>query len=165
MQPKEALQTKVVKTKSTIKEQPQNLDSHHMDTEHEREKPNELSRNRHGRGWKSLVKDAVETPPLRSVVTANIHVDEDAHMGNIHLKRSSPPRPIVQRKRRRPDEKLHIKVYFNFLWNFFCPIQFYFFYCFAYIVCTSASWSQFFCVQEMINKESVSHSTCYICLI
>ncbi|KAK1382754.1 putative PWI domain, nucleotide-binding alpha-beta plait domain-containing protein [Heracleum sosnowskyi] len=103
------VQPKEVKTKSTIKEQAQNLDSHHMDAEHEREKPNELSRNRHGRGWKSLVKDAVETPPLRSVVTANIHVDEDAHMKVSHLKRSSPPRPVVQRKRRRPDEKLHIK--------------------------------------------------------
>lgn len=115
MQPKEASLNEVVKTKSTIKEQAQNLDSHHMDAEDEREIPNELSRNRHGRGWKSLVKDAVETPPLRSVVTANIHVDEDAHMKINHLKRSSPPRPVVQRKRRRPDEKLHIKVYFNFL--------------------------------------------------
>ncbi|XP_074357306.1 uncharacterized protein LOC141697023 isoform X2 [Apium graveolens] len=107
VQPKEALLNEVVKTKSTIKEQAQNLDSHQMVTEPETRNPNELSRNRHGKGWKSLVKDAVETPPLRSVVTANIHVDEDAHMENNHLKRSSPPRPIVQRKRRHPDEMLH----------------------------------------------------------
>ncbi|KAL1827896.1 hypothetical protein ACET3Z_006308 [Daucus carota] len=108
VQPKEALLSEVVKTKSTFKEPAQNIDSHHMDTEHEREKPNELSRSRHGRGWKGLVKDAIEPPPLRSVVTANIHDNEDAHMIN-HMERSSPQRPVTQRKRRRPDEKLHVK--------------------------------------------------------
>ncbi|XP_017243691.1 serine/arginine-rich SC35-like splicing factor SCL30 isoform X4 [Daucus carota subsp. sativus] len=45
------------------------------------------------------------------MVTSNTLVDEDAHIKDDHLKVSLQSRPILQRKRHRPDERNPMKVY------------------------------------------------------
>lgn len=111
VQPRDALLNEVAKEKSTLKEQRTKIDTRHMGTEQEREKPNKLSRSRRGRQWKGIVEDAVETTPLLSMVTSNACVDEDVHMKVDHLK-LSPSQPILQRKRHRPDERILMKVFY-----------------------------------------------------
>ncbi|WOG95715.1 hypothetical protein DCAR_0415042 [Daucus carota subsp. sativus] len=80
-------------TKPTFREQPTKIDTHHMDAEQERQKPNKLSRSRLG----------------GHMVTSNTLVDEDAHIKDDHLKVSLQSRPILQRKRHRPDERNPMK--------------------------------------------------------
>ncbi|KAL1818812.1 hypothetical protein ACET3Z_013681 [Daucus carota] len=110
-------------TKPTFREQPTKIvpdgpvGTHHMDAEQERQKRNNLSRSKFGGQWKGIVKDAVETPPLRSMVTSNTLVDEDAHIKDDHLKVSLQSRPILQRKRHRPDERNPMKVRRGFFWK------------------------------------------------
>lgn len=112
VQSKDSCPNEVVKTKSMSREPAGRIDSHHLDSETEREKPNKLSRSRHGREWKGLVKNADEPPPLRSAVTANFHVEEATHLKVDQAKRSPSPRPKFQRKR-RPDERPQMKVSFD----------------------------------------------------
>lgn len=111
MQPSDALPNEVANSKSTLKEQPTKKDTRHMDAEQEREKPNKVLRSRHGRQWKGIVVDAVESTPLRCMVASNNRVDEDVHMKVDHLK-LSPSQPILQRKRHRADERIPMKVFY-----------------------------------------------------
>lgn len=92
------------------REQAGGIDSHHLESEPEREKPNKLLRSRHASERKSLVRNADEPPPLRSAVTANFNVEEDSNQKVGHTKRSPSPRPKVERKRRRPDERSQVKI-------------------------------------------------------
>lgn len=78
-----------------------------LDSEPEKEK-NMLSRNRHNREWKGLVRGADEPPLLRSIVTTNVNVEGTHH--KVGHARQSPPRSVIQRKRSWPDEQTDIKV-------------------------------------------------------
>ncbi|KAL8092137.1 hypothetical protein AgCh_034433 [Apium graveolens] len=108
VQPSDALLNEVAKEKSSPKEQPTKIDTCHMDAEQEREKPNKLLRNRHGRQWKGIVEYAVETIPLHSMVTINNRMDEDVQMKVDHLKLSLS-QPILQRKRHWANERIPLK--------------------------------------------------------
>lgn len=85
-------------------------DSDHLDSEAERERSNKVSRSRHSREWKGLVRNTDEPPPLWSVVTANANIEEGSHHKVGRVKQSS--RQIIQRKRSRPDEQHQVKVCF-----------------------------------------------------
>ncbi|KAM7476711.1 hypothetical protein LguiB_023954 [Lonicera macranthoides] len=92
--------------KPTCEEQAGRNGYHKLDSEPEREK-NMLSKNRHNREWKGLVRGADGPPLLRSIVTTNVNV-EGTHRKVGHA-RQSPPRPVIQRKRSRPDDLTEIK--------------------------------------------------------
>lgn len=95
------------KTKPMIGDQAKKYVSH-LDSEPDREKSNKLPRSRHSREWKGLVRDADEPPPLRSIVTANVNMEEETHRKVGHARQTSP-RPAIQRKRNRPDERYQMK--------------------------------------------------------
>uniref|UniRef100_A0A2N9IGK9 RRM domain-containing protein n=1 Tax=Fagus sylvatica TaxID=28930 RepID=A0A2N9IGK9_FAGSY len=84
--------------------QVEKIDSHHSDSESEREKSNKLSRSRHNREWKGLVRDAAEPPPLRSSDIDKMHYEEKPNRRVSRAKRSPSPRSF-QRKRSQPDER------------------------------------------------------------
>lgn len=100
----------MLKAKPTAGDQSGRIDSHHMDSESERVQPNKESKSRHRREWKGLVRDAAEPPPLRSSEIEKIHSEEKTHQRASRTRRSSSPRPVVQRKRTRPDERENMKV-------------------------------------------------------
>lgn len=108
--PQESYLDEVLKAKPTAGDQSGKNDSLHMDSESERVKPNKESKSRHRREWKGLVRDAAEPPPLRSSEIEKIHLEEKTHQRVSHARRSSSPRPVVQRKRTRPYERENIKV-------------------------------------------------------
>ncbi|KAE8720788.1 hypothetical protein F3Y22_tig00018107pilonHSYRG00003 [Hibiscus syriacus] len=81
--------------------------SHQLDTDSERAKTTKVSRNRHNREWKGLVRDAADPPPLRSSVVENIRFEEKSSH-KVSLGRSTSPCP-TQKKRSRPDERHPIK--------------------------------------------------------
>ena len=89
--------------------QVEKIDSHHSDSESEREKSNKLSRSRHNREWKGLVRDAAEPPPLRSSDIDKMHYEEKPNRRVSRAKRSPSPRSF-QRKRSQPDERENKKV-------------------------------------------------------
>ncbi|XP_040991152.1 uncharacterized protein LOC121238373 [Juglans microcarpa x Juglans regia] len=103
-QPQESHMEEDPKTKPTLGDQGGKNVSHHSSSEPEREKPNVLSRSRHNREWKGLVRDAAEPPPLRSSGIENFHLEEKSYLKVSRAKRSPSPRPSIQRKRNRPYE-------------------------------------------------------------
>uniref|UniRef100_A0A5B6YTT9 RRM domain-containing protein n=1 Tax=Davidia involucrata TaxID=16924 RepID=A0A5B6YTT9_DAVIN len=109
VQSQESNPDEVAKTQPKTGEQAVRNDSHHLDSDSDRGKSNKLSRTRHNREWKGLVRDADEPPPLRSSVIDNVHVDDrtDGRVGR--AKRSLSPQPTVQKKRSRPVERHHTK--------------------------------------------------------
>ncbi|KAL4309464.1 hypothetical protein GQ457_01G050210 [Hibiscus cannabinus] len=82
-------------------------DSHQLDIDSERAKTTKVSRNRHNREWKGLVRDAAEPPPLRSSVVENIRFEEKSSC-KVSRGRSTSPRP-TKKKRSRPDERQPVK--------------------------------------------------------
>lgn len=104
IQPQDSYMDEAPKTKPTAGEQSEKNESLHSNAESETEKYNKLSRSRHNREWKGLVRDAVEPPPLRSSDIDRIHLEEKPHRKDIRARRSPSPRPSFQRKRSRPDE-------------------------------------------------------------
>ncbi|MCL7044853.1 hypothetical protein MKW94_021668 [Papaver nudicaule] len=80
-------------------------DAHLSDIDLERDKSTKESKSRRNREWKGLVRDAAEPPPLRSSEVESFHVEEKNHHKVSHLKRSHSPRPPVQNKRSRQDER------------------------------------------------------------
>ncbi|GMI74127.1 hypothetical protein like AT3G12640 [Hibiscus trionum] len=78
-------------------------DSQKLDTDSEIAKTTKVSRNRHNRDWKGLVRDAAEPPPLRSSVIENICFEEKSSR-KVSRGRPTSPRP-TQKKRSRPDER------------------------------------------------------------
>ncbi|KAJ4711649.1 putative RNA binding family protein [Melia azedarach] len=97
------------KIKPALGEQAGGDDSSHMDLESERGKSNKLSRSRHNREWKGLVRDAAEPPPLRRSEVEYIHFEEKKHEVSHARKSPSPPRSTFQKKRSRPDDRHHTK--------------------------------------------------------
>ncbi|KAE8672136.1 hypothetical protein F3Y22_tig00111851pilonHSYRG00083 [Hibiscus syriacus] len=81
--------------------------SHQLDIDSERAKTTKVSRNRHNREWKGLVRDAADPPPLRSSVVENICFEEKSSL-KVSCGRSTSPCP-TQKKRSRPDERHPIK--------------------------------------------------------
>lgn len=104
VQPQDSFMNEPPETKPTSGDQSGENDSHHSNPEAEKEKPNNLSRSRHNREWKGLVRDAVEPPPLRSSDIEKIHLEEKSSHKVGRAKRSTSPRPSIRRKRGRPDE-------------------------------------------------------------
>ncbi|KAK8615085.1 hypothetical protein V6N13_068871 [Hibiscus sabdariffa] len=82
-------------------------DSNQMDTDSERGKTTKVSRNRHNREWKGLVRDAAEPPPLRSSEIESIGLEEKSSC-KVSRGRSTSPRP-TQKKRNRHDERQSMK--------------------------------------------------------
>ncbi|KAH7570680.1 hypothetical protein JRO89_XS05G0155000 [Xanthoceras sorbifolium] len=98
------------KVKPTSGDKSGSNDSPHLDSETEGGKSNKLSRSRHNREWKGLVRDAAEPQPLRSSEVDDIHFEEKTHREVERGRRSpSPPRPKGQKKRSRTDERQHSK--------------------------------------------------------
>nr|XP_023881866.1 protein gar2 [Quercus suber]POE73790.1 polyadenylate-binding protein 2 [Quercus suber] len=104
VQHEESYMEEAPKTKPPLWDQGGKDDSHRSDSESEKEKSNTLSRSRHNREWKGLVRDAAEPPPLRSSDIDKIHYEEKPHRRVSRAKRSPSPRSF-QRKRSQPDER------------------------------------------------------------
>uniref|UniRef100_A0A5B6YVE5 RRM domain-containing protein n=1 Tax=Davidia involucrata TaxID=16924 RepID=A0A5B6YVE5_DAVIN len=109
LQPRESNADEVTKAKPKSGEQTVRNDSHPLDSDSDRGKSDKLSRSRHNREWKGLVRDADEPPPLRSSVIDNVHIEERTHGRVGRVKHSLSPRPTVQKKRSRPDERHQTK--------------------------------------------------------
>ena len=109
VQHEESYMEEAPKTKPPLWDQGGKNDSHCSDSESEKEKSNTLSRSRHNREWKGLVRDAAEPPPLRSSDIDKIHYEEKPHRRVSRAKRSPSPRSF-QRKRSQPDERENKKV-------------------------------------------------------
>lgn len=106
------------KMKPTLGDHAGKIDSSLLDSESERGKSNKLSRSRHNREWKGLVRDLDEPPPpLRRSEAENIHFEEKTHRIVTHARDSPlPPRRKFQKKRSRHEEEQHSKVWmFAFL--------------------------------------------------
>lgn len=101
----------MAKTKPTLGDQAGRNESHHMHSESEKVKADNLSRSRHKREWKGLGRDATEPPPLRSSVVEDIRLEEKTHHKVSRARRSPSPRPSQQKKRSRHDERQHTKVW------------------------------------------------------
>ncbi|KAL6964827.1 hypothetical protein U1Q18_035882 [Sarracenia purpurea var. burkii] len=109
VQPQESHQHEAAITKTSTGDEARIDDSRHLDFDSERGKFDKLSRSRHNREWKSLVRDAGEPPPFQSAVIDNVHTNERAHWKVGRPKRSPSPQPIGQKKRSRPDDRLQTK--------------------------------------------------------
>ncbi|RDX66594.1 Polyadenylate-binding protein 2, partial [Mucuna pruriens] len=84
-------------------------DSQHLNSQSERGKSTKLSRSRHNKDWKGLMRGEAEPPPIRSSVVDNVHLEEKAQPEVNHGTRSLSPKPPVQRKRGRADEQQRTK--------------------------------------------------------
>jgi len=81
-------------------------DSQHLNSQSERGKSSKLSRSRHNKDWKGLMRGEAESPSIRSSVVDNAHLELEANQGP----RSLSPKPPVQKKRGRADEQPRMKV-------------------------------------------------------
>lgn len=104
VQPQDSSVDESPETKAMEIEQYEKKESYHLNSESEREKHSKISRSRHNREWKGLVRDAVEAPPLRSSDIGKIHLEEKPHRKDSRAKRSPPAQPLAQRKRNRLEE-------------------------------------------------------------
>lgn len=110
VQPEESQMHEASKMKPTLGDHAGKIDSSLLDSEFERGKSNKLSRSRHNREWKGLVRDLDEPPPLRRSEVENIHFEEKTHRIVSRARDSpSPPRPTFQKKRSRHEEQQHSK--------------------------------------------------------
>uniref|UniRef100_A0A2P2LCE7 PWI domain-containing protein n=1 Tax=Rhizophora mucronata TaxID=61149 RepID=A0A2P2LCE7_RHIMU len=91
--------------KLSLEEQAGRNGSHHIDSELEKDKPGTLSRSRHKREWKGLVRDGNEPPPLRSSDVDVSYVDGKPDHKVNHLQRSPSPQSPQQKKRRRHEQQ------------------------------------------------------------
>lgn len=105
----EALLDEAPKRKLISEVQAGGNDSQHLNLQSERGKSSKLSRSRHNKDWKGLMRGEAEPPPIRSNVVDNAHLDEEAQPEANHGPRSLSPKPPVQRKRGRADEQQRTK--------------------------------------------------------
>ncbi|MED6222398.1 hypothetical protein PIB30_118665 [Stylosanthes scabra] len=80
------------------------LVSEFQSEELERGKSDKLSRSRHNKDWKGLVRGEAEPPPIRSCVVDTTHVEDKAESRLHRGQRSLSPKSPVQKKRGRADE-------------------------------------------------------------
>lgn len=90
--------------------------SHQLESESDTGKPKKESKIRHNKEWKGLIRDAAEPPPLRSSEVEKINVKERTHHRVRRTRRSPSPRPAVERKRNRTDERQNTKVLILFFY-------------------------------------------------
>ncbi|XP_011007333.1 PREDICTED: nucleolin 1-like isoform X3 [Populus euphratica] len=109
IQPQETGTDEVARTNPTLVEQTGGNESHHMDSEPQKVKPDNSYRGQHKREWKGVVRDLNHRPPLRSSVVVNIHQEEKTHCKVIRARRSTSPQPPQQKKRSQHDERQHVK--------------------------------------------------------
>ncbi|KAF9665735.1 hypothetical protein SADUNF_Sadunf16G0154700 [Salix dunnii] len=107
VQPPETRTDEVARTNPTLVEQTGGNESHKLDSENV--KPDNSTRGRHKREWKSVARDVNQPPPLRSSVVDNIHLEEKTHGKASRARRSPSPQPPQQKKRSRHDEQQHVK--------------------------------------------------------
>lgn len=105
---KESHTNEMVKMKPTSGDHGGSSDSPQLDSESEKGKHNKLSRSRHNKEWKGLVKNAAEPLPFCTSKVDNIDLEEKSGYDVSHPKKT--PQPRVQKKRSRPDERQHAKV-------------------------------------------------------
>ncbi|XP_010928495.1 uncharacterized protein [Elaeis guineensis] len=113
VQPQESFPDEMVRTSSISNQLPGRHISqvgHHTgnvqaESEYEREKLTKVSRSRHDREWKGLVRGNTQVFPLRSVVTDILHSEEKTHRRTNLARRSRSPKPQVRKKRSREDEE------------------------------------------------------------
>lgn len=104
VQPQESLSDEAAKEKPTTGDQMARNDLHHLDFKSDRGKSSKLSRSRHNREWKTLVRDVDEPPPFQSSVIDNVHTDERTHGKVGHAERSHFPQPVAQKKSGRAEQ-------------------------------------------------------------
>lgn len=109
VQPQESQPDEAAETKTKTGDQRRRNDSRHLDSDSERGKSSKLSKSRHNREWKSLVRAADEPPPFRSSVTDTVGTNERNHQKVSHTKRSPSPQPLGLKKRSRTDEQQETK--------------------------------------------------------
>lgn len=111
VQPEESQRHEASEIKPTLGDHAGKIDSALLDSESERGKSNKLSRSRHNREWKGLVRDLDEPPPpLRRFEAENTHFEEKTHRIVTRARDSpSPPRQKFQKKRSRHEERQHSK--------------------------------------------------------
>lgn len=109
LQPQESHPDEAAEAKTKSGDQRRRNESRHLDSDSERGKSSKLSRSRHNREWKSLVRDADEPPPFQSSGTDSVGTHERAQLKISQSKRSPPPQPLSQKKRSRPDERQETK--------------------------------------------------------
>ncbi|CAK7330835.1 unnamed protein product [Dovyalis caffra] len=109
VQPQETCTDEVARTNPTRGEHTVGSESHHMDSELEKVKPDNLSRGRHKKEWKGVVRDVNYPTPLRSSVVDTIHQEEKTHRKVSRARRSPSPQPTQQKKRSRHDAGQHVK--------------------------------------------------------
>ncbi|XP_027340244.1 uncharacterized protein LOC113853804 isoform X2 [Abrus precatorius] len=101
----EALQDEAPKKKLISEVQAGGDDFQHLNSQSERGKSSKLSRSRHNKDWKGLVRVEAEPPPIRSSVVDNTHLEENARPKANHGPSSLSPKPPVQRKRGRDEQQ------------------------------------------------------------
>lgn len=104
VQPQESLSDEAAKEKPTTGDQMARNDLHHLDFKSDRGKSSKLSRSRHNREWKTLVRDVDEPPPFQSSVIDNVHTDERTRGKVGHAERSHSPQPVAQKKSGRAEQ-------------------------------------------------------------
>ncbi|KAE9445995.1 hypothetical protein C3L33_22101, partial [Rhododendron williamsianum] len=118
LQPQESHPDEAAEAKTKSGDQRRRNESRHLDSDSERGKSSKLSRSRHNREWKSLVRDADEPPPFQSSGTDSVGTHERAQLKISQSKRSPPPQPLSQKKRSRPDERQETKdTWFDAVYN------------------------------------------------
>ncbi|THG14317.1 hypothetical protein TEA_002680 [Camellia sinensis var. sinensis] len=102
--PQESLSDEAAKEKPTTGDQMARNDLHHLDFKSDRGKSSKLSRSRHNREWKTLVRDVDEPPPFQSSAIDNVHTDERTRGKVGHVERSHSPQPVAQKKSGRAEQ-------------------------------------------------------------
>lgn len=105
----EALLDEAPKRKLISEVQAGGDDSQHLNLESGRGKSSKLTRSRHNKDWKGLMRGEAEPTSIPSNVVDNAHLDQKAQPGVNHGTRSLSPKPPVQRKRGRADEQQKTK--------------------------------------------------------
>lgn len=114
-QPQESYPDEGAKSKPALGNQGRRSDPQLLHSESDREKSGKLSRSRHNKEWKGLVRDAAELPPLRSSEIDDMHAEDNNRHRVSRSKRAFSPRRPIERKRNRPDERQQAKVCSFFL--------------------------------------------------
>ncbi|KAF9675606.1 hypothetical protein SADUNF_Sadunf09G0049700 [Salix dunnii] len=108
VQPQETHTDEVARTNPTLVEQTGGNESHHMDSEPPKVKPDNSYRGRHKREWKDVMRDVSHQPPLQSSMVVNIH-QEKKTLCNVSRARRSPSPQSQQLKKRSQHEEQHVK--------------------------------------------------------
>ncbi|KAK7271589.1 hypothetical protein RJT34_27621 [Clitoria ternatea] len=108
VQPEEILE-ETPKRKLISEVQGGGSDSQPLNSQSEKGKSGKLSRSRHNKDWKGLLRGDGEPPIIRSSVVDNAHLEEKSRHKDKRGPRSQSPKPPVQKKRGRGDEEQRAK--------------------------------------------------------